>query len=1179
MASSLQGHGSEKPKSDANADASPRRFSLLDGGTTFCHNKVVTSHYTVLTFIPKNLFEQFSKPANRWFLLLSVLQMIPPVSPTGGVPTILAPLVCIITLNALKDALEDWRRHKSDREENERTTLSQTTSTARCSAGMWCDVRVGSLVVVRSNEYCPADLVLVTSSHQEGYVFVETANLDGETNLKTKQAPPGVFTLVDQHLDMHDATQTAGSLEGRIECEGPNEFLYTFVGTLRVSLKGDAEDIVPLGADHVLLRGCKVKNVAWCIGFVVYTGKETKIMMNSKDKKGRKVSHLEKDVGMFTFVMFVIVLCLIAAAIGASFSSADTNLNLTYLGLKEQDGDHDHVLLTFVIKFFNFLILFSNFIPISLIVSMSFVKLIQVFFMYEDVHMVHETPTASIHCMPRNSDLNEEMGQVEYVFSDKTGTLTCNVMDFRKFFVQGVTYGEGMTEIRRNVLLKMGQVPDMPPEPVPGAKRTPHVDLVDRKLDELMATSKGDHYLAVRRFLLHLAINHEVYVEDQDASFTYSSSSPDESALCYGARHFGFTFKSRNNDGITVELNDGSFLLVKVKVILKFNSTRKRSSVIVEFAERSPEGAELPKQLLLFTKGADSVILERLSAEESTSPETKEAIETLTKMSLDGLRTLCLAGRPLQQAEYDTWFSIYQEASFSTSHRQEKIDAAAEEIEKELELHGITGIEDRLQAGVGETVEKCFKAGIKVWMLTGDKVETAINISIATGLLEPDGASGSKFTRIILTTQDFEVDGVLDPRLVASHLKHWADRSIEEGPTEIEGTGGTFARFMGWGNGVGGTHARSSVIYEGLVIDGKCLEIALDPENAMNFVAISRACRTVVCCRVSPKQKGAVVRLIRETEKAITLAIGDGANDCNMIQSANVGIGIRGLEGLQAFNVCDYGIAQFSFLQDLLFVHGRWCYRRVAILVNYTFYKNVVVVMPQYFLGFVSGFSGQKLYNDLMYQSYNVVHSLLPIVLFGVVDQDVSRTESLRHPELYELGVQRAYLNPRVSAGWLMSGLWHALVVFVVPYCAMGNGNIIHSDGKANDIWFVGSVVYLLVTIVVNMVVVLETCFLNWITAFGICFSLFWWTLLHGAFSGLLTQSVVMSELHGSMLRMFCCPMFYLAVLIAVAIATMVDFQIKGIRCTFFPTVLQKVQAQVLEENKSIDTTTQAKES
>lgn len=1118
---------------------------ILDGGSEdFCDNQVITSHYTVANFVPKNLIEQFSKPANCYFLFLSVLQTIPRVTTTFQMPTILIPLVCIVTVNAIKDAVEDWRRHKSDREENDRATLvmadGQPATGYMCVPyveSKWSNIKVGNMIVVRANQYVPADVAIICSAHADGHVHIETANLDGETNLKTKQAAPAILALLGDQHDLDGAARVAASLRGSVECEAPNEYLYTFVGTLTAKL-GQQEQTIPLNEENVLLRGCKVKNVSWAIGIVVYTGRQTKIMMNSKDKKGRKHSHVEMEVGKFTLCIGVIqvILCLIAAGINAWSETDSSHLDKTYLNLTtEPNGNPDGPVLVFIISFFRMLILFANFIPISLLVSMSMVKLIQVIFLYADDDMKY----MNMNCTPRTSDLNEEMGQVEYVFSDKTGTLTCNVMDFRKFCVKGITYGEGMTEIKRNVMLKRGQqaaatascanVIESPR--VQGTRRTPHVDLVDSKLEEVLDARYGEQYQAVRECLLHLAINHEVVCEKaEDGSLGYSASSPDESALCYGAKHFGFCCQARGPKGLTVQLDDGNIVKVRILAILKFNSARKRSSVVAQFQDVEAKG-KIRDRTILYTKGADSVILARLKNQKSA--EIGRLLEVLREFAEDGLRTLCLAGRELSQVELDPWLKKFEDASCATTKRQEKLDAVADEIETNLEMHGITGIEDRLQDGVGDAIARMTQAGIKVWMLTGDKTETAINIGIATGLLEAD----VKVERPQLTSSDFSFHDVFQKQDFIRQLKKIAEKAKQA--------------------------SAQGRMFEGLVIDGKCLECALEPEYEKSFVQISRICKTVVCCRVTPKQKGAVVRLIKREEKSITLAIGDGANDCNMIQSADVGIGIRGLEGLQAFNVSDYGISQFRFLQNLLLVHGRWCYRRVAIMVNYMFYKNVVVVLPQFFLGCVGGFSGQKLYNDLLYQMYNVIHSMLPVVLFAVLDQDVPKAASLAYPELYSLGVERAYLNLRYSASWIFSGVWHSICVFCIPYYTMTNGNITHSDGKANDLWMTGTVVYLCIVLVVNLMIVLETCYLSWLTGFGICFSLVFWFLEHGYLSGI-HGAVVTTELYGTTQRLFSCPMLYLVMLTTTAFALMFDLHCKGIRCTCFPTVLHKVQAKVL---------------
>mmetsp|Transcript_9269 Transcript_9269/g.20748 ORF Transcript_9269/g.20748 Transcript_9269/m.20748 type:complete len:1129 (-) Transcript_9269:100-3486(-) len=1114
-----------------------RTINYPNAAKDFCSNQVITSHYTWWNFVPKNIFEQFHKPANCYFFFLMILQCLPEVTTTGGTPTIALPLFIVIAMNAMKDALEDWRRHNSDRAENERITGVLRDNSGVAADKKWKDVLVGDILLVKKDEFVPADLVLLTSSNESGQVYIETANLDGETNLKTKQAPEASLRMICKGETSSDiAIKSTSQVSATVECEPPNEFLYTFVGNMDMKGSGSQEK-VPLDEGNVVLRGCKIKQVAWCIGMVVYTGKESKIMMNSKSAGGRKISHLEREIGRLTLFILLTqcVLCAIAALVSAIFDTADENADRRYLNLRDNSGEVKwNFVMVLIIRFFNFIILFSNFIPISLLVSVNIVKFIQVYFIYQDQSMIHE----GMHAIPRTSDLNEEMGQIEYVFSDKTGTLTMNVMDFRKFCVDGVTYGEGVTEIRRNVLAKMGQKVVEPSKESSSRPSTKHVNLIDRKLEDILSAKSGQQYERVRTLMLHLAINHEVIPEDnEDGSLTYSASSPDEAALVYGARHFGFRLTARNVEGISVQLGDGAPIKVKILATLKFNSTRKRSSVIAQFEDPEAGGG---MRSVLFTKGADSVLTPRLVKSQVDAPEFKKTMETLDTFAEDGLRTLCLAGKDLTDDELKSFLKKFEEASLSTTNRAEQLDEVAELIEQDMMLHGITGVEDRLQESVGDTIVSMTQAGIKVWMLTGDKTETAVNIGIATGLLEPTPGD-----RPMFTTADFEsAQGEFETAACVSKLGRDAQRAKEA--------------------------QAAGQMFEALVMDGKCLEVALLTENAANFAAICRVCRTVVCCRVSPKQKGAVVRLIKTTEKAITLAIGDGANDCNMIQSADVGIGIRGLEGLQAFNTSDYGITQFRFLQTLLLIHGRWFYRRVAILVNYTFYKNIVVVLPQYFLGSVSMFSGQKYYNDIMYQVYNVVHTMLPIVIFGILEQDVGRTLSVKYPELYKAGHNREYMRIKVSALWLLQGLWHAIIVFWVPYLTLSNGNITSSDGKANDIWLCGSVTYLLVVCVANFRLLLETYYLAWFVWFGLCFSGFFWFIMQAYLSGV-TGGTMAPELIGTLTRMFSMPMVYLVGIASIGMALMPDIHTKAIMRLLWPSRLDVVHEKILSGEVQTD--------
>ena len=312
--------------------------------------------------------------------------------------------------------------------------------------------------------------------------------------------------------------------------------------------------------------------------------------------------------------------------------------------------------------------------------------------------------------------------------------------------------------------------------------------------------------------------------------------------------------------------------------ILDFNNVRKRMSVIVKY-----EG-----KIKLYTKGADNVIFERLArGQEEMRMKTQEHLD---KFASDGLRTLVLGGKELTQQQFDDWNAVHSEAAVAVEEKDEKLDAAYEMIEKDLTLLGATAIEDKLQDGVPHTIANLQRAGIKIWVLTGDKLETAINIGYSCNLLSTH-----------MTERPFIVEGRSIEDVTVQLQQHLL--TIRQRPTE-----GTFA----------------------LVITGHSLELALTPDMELTFLSVAEHCQTVVCCRVTPLQKALVVELIKKHKKAVALAIGDGANDVAMIKAADVGVGISGQEGMQAVLAADYSLAKFMFLERLLLVHGRWSYFRIC---------------------------------------------------------------------------------------------------------------------------------------------------------------------------------------------------------------------------------------------------------
>ena len=1126
----------------------------------FSSNNVATSRYNVVTFVPMNLLMQFMKPANIYFLVISILQVIPSISLSGAMPTVAIPLTIVVIVNMIKDGVEDYKRHVSDEKENSQIVSVLNAVTGALDARKWREVKVGDVIVVQNHSQSPSDMVLLATSDKTGLAFIETANLDGETNLKLKVVPKeldplslnGAATAADAARKLVDSVKTAS-----LQCQLPNNALYQFEGSLSLSKSADIETSsgpIALSTHNMILRGCKLRNTTWAIGMVVYTGQETKIQMNSRTVP-RKVSSLERLMGQFTLIAFLIqlILCIIGALVWGLIASSSTfqiKLYLGFTGLTTSEVAGKSIL-----KFFSYVILFSNFIPISLTVTMGIVKVFQSQLIHTDESMRRST-------IVRSSDLNEELGQVDFIFSDKTGTLTCNKMEFRKACINGVSYGEGITEIRRNMLRKQGQIAPEDPEPLPGSKVTHSVNFIDpeSKLASILAggnanKGKKDYRDAVM-FFVSLAVNHSVMIEGADAS-VYSASSPDEGALTYGAKHFGFEFIARDPRGVIVLLPDGRRLFVEQLAAFEFTSTRKRSSLLCRCVD--PLSTTGNTKTFLMIKGADSVMIPRLSTASKASPGTAKMIVEMNQYALDGLRTLCVAFREVSDHEITNWLAHYKEASASLTLREKKLEALAEQIERDVELVGVSAIEDKLQANVGDTIDSLRNAGIKVWMLTGDKLETAVNIGLATSLINTSG-----MYRVVIDKD--VVDAAHAPGKAADTFKRFLDKTLKEfrcilrmDPTMVLPANANGASEVA------------------LIVDGAALDALLKKQTYRRlFAETASLCASVICCRVSPEQKGAVVTLIREAHNKICLAIGDGANDCNMIQSANIGVGLKGEEGMQAFNASDYGVCEFQALKPLLLVHGRWAYRRIAKLILYMFYKNVVVVMPSYLLNIMTSlFSGQRVYEEFMYQLFNVIFTALPIIVFGVFEQDLSKRDCLAFPQLYRIGPIRGHATKRTFAKWMLTGFWHSVCVFFVPYYAMGGINIVNSDGIPSDLWLFGIIVYLSIIVVVNVKLVLESYYLNGLFVAAIFVSVALWfaslkIIEHvplptaaGAHGVNLSPSLA-----GLSYRMYTSPMTFFLVFAAVSAALLRDFIFKAYRYKFRARDYHIVMANVSKKHQ-----------
>jgi phospholipid-translocating P-type ATPase (flippase) len=542
---------------------------------------------------------------------------------------------------------------------------------------------------------------------------------------------------------------------------------------------------------------------------------------------------------------------------------------------------------------------------------------------------------------PHNSNMIGQLGSVTHVLTDKTGTLTENKMELVAF--TDSTGSHAASAFR----------------------------------------SSGD-VSASMEFILCLAICNTVIVYHRpDGTTEYNAESPDEAAFVQFAADLGVVLIDRQPDSFSLQIR-GELHEYEVVSLLPFDSDRKRMSIVV--GERGSD------RLTVYTKGADSIMFARVVAPLYT--------DEVNGYALQGLRTLIFARRTLADAA--EWRSVWHAASSSIRGRDEAVAAAAARIECELAVTGLSAVEDRLQPHVPEAVQWLRDAGVAVWVLTGDKLETAIEIG--------------RTSRVI---------GDASEMLIVS----------QERDDEIRAQLATFRS-----QAEGGSFTDPV-----LILTARAAEFVLTQDTSA-FLAVAGVCKSVVFSRVSPFQKASVVALVRRLPGTGTLAIGDGANDVGMLQEADVGVGVKGREGSQAAQASDFAIPRFRQLVPLVAVHGHWTAHRLNHVCMFMMYKNFAMIAVFFWSSIDALGSPADFYEPFLLSFFNLLFTLFPPFAYGGWERDVRRRDLLAHPQLY-----RPRWNPmEFPFPPLYFGLafWQAVVVyfvirFALPDAAVqSNGNL-----------------------------------------------------------------------------------------------------------------------------------------
>ncbi|XP_065084245.1 probable phospholipid-transporting ATPase IIA isoform X2 [Ochlerotatus camptorhynchus] len=967
----------------ASKELKPRTIFIGRPSTEkFPPNEIRNQKYNFFSFLPLVLFEQFRFFLNLYFLIMAVSQFIPDIR-IGYLYTYWGPLGFVLAVTISREAIDDLRRHKRDREVNSQKYKRFISADKPPEQVSSSKLKVGDIIIVEKDERVPADLILLRTSDKSGAVFVRTDMLDGETDWKLRLAVPAT-----QKLPSHNDLFNMGA---SLYVEKPQRDIHTFIGTYS-KLEGSEDE------------GLTVENTLWAntvvasgtaVGIVIYTGAETRSVMNNSQPRS-KVGLLDLEINGLTKVLF-------CAVIGLSFAM---------MCLKGFNGPWYRYM-------FRFVLLFSYIIPISLRVNLDMGKAFYSWQIQNDEEIQGT--------VVRSTTIPEELGRISYLLTDKTGTLTQNEMIFKKIHVGTAAYGRDTFSMVSATMQSVYNTISVQGDasPAKSSKYQPRLRKPDgwRIWESVKALALchnvtpaydngiGGNVLngSDRRNSPSRSISVEAQESVKLPEKTYQASSPDEIALVKWTESVGLTLVNRDLNHMTLQVREKESQRISMNENASINTTVTNLSVNSKTDLNSPSssgsvtslnslaGGIMKYQILqtfpftsenkrmgiivkelnsgeitFYLKGADVVMAAIVQYNDWLSEESGN-------MAREGLRTLVVAKKILTEEQYNDFETRYNAAKVSVTDRVTKVSAVIESLEREMELLCLTGVEDRLQERVRPTLELLRNAGIKIWMLTGDKLETATCIAKSSHLVGRN--QNIHVLKSVLTRTD-------------AHLELNQFRRKQDCA---------------------------------LVVSGESLEICLQyyqPE----FMELATACPAVVCCRCSPTQKAQVVSLIQKYSGKRTCAVGDGGNDVSMIQQADAGIGIEGREGKQASLAGDFSIPQFSHIAKLLIVHGRRSYKRSAALSQFVIHRGLIISTMQAVFSAVFYLSSVALYQGFLMVGYATLYTMFPVFSL-VLDQDISSNIALTYPELYKELSKGRSLSYKTFFMWVLISIYQGGVI------------------------------------------------------------------------------------------------------------------------------------------------------
>ena len=697
----------------------------------------------------------------------------------------------------------------------------------------------------------------------------------------------------------------------------------------------------------------------------------------------------------------------------------------------------------------------------------------------------------------------------------------------------------------------------------------------------------------INEFWKALALTNECIIKDDKGEIKYMGTSPDDLELVKAASRQGYKLieTSINTKTIRISGKDYSYEILKV---LGFSSERKRMSIIV----RDKSGIKL------YIKGADSEISKRLS-KKSLENENYEIISNgLIEFSKRGLRTLMVAYRKIRQKDYDSWVNRLHEDELNIQNKQKLMERLYDFIENNLILIGGTVVEDKLQDKVPETIKELRSAGIKIWVLTGDKLDTAENIGHSCNLLSKEQ---KLFTLKVMPGDDEEIvkeDPYPEIIQFLSEFQEFIDGLVKKYNLDTKYTGKiendnnsdinyynynldeiseiSQSNYQNSSN-ISNYSVKSKIIdFEtfiylkekqilepfSIIIEAPILcGLFKDEEWTKNFLRIAYYSNTVICCRVSPSQKSEVIKKMKEFDQsAVTLAIGDGGNDVSMIMEANIGIGIYGEEGMSAAQASDFAIGEFKLLKRLLFIHGRINLYRISKMILYFFYKNFVFTIIQFFFSFFSLVSGQTIIDDWYITCYNLIFTAFPLCIAAVTDTDIDINDQKEKKKNFALLYKENRDKYRIFSftQFILKSIKGTIISLLIFFFSIAEEILI--NGRTQNIWIISLKSYISTLVIVSSNLLMTTNFIVLYLPLSLVITTF---LLFIIFLILNHYGLLFTfNSKASIFPLFCSYVTYLSIIITCFYSIIMDYTLKLIDIYFSDKLSSKIMLEKMKEDK-----------